>query len=179
MQVTMATSTKEADRDAALRRIAKALSTVGYALPGTLTVRAYSCGKANCRCKSDPAARHGPYAYWTRKVGSTTKTPGFSPMTSSRTTDSGSTTPAGPTSVVDEDQHWCRPLVVRSGGSSDLVPGGSVWRRDISGWRLVPRTGFEVDKKGDDGVLAPDGAEVEMPRLGGGVGCGVKVGDGP
>ena len=74
VQVTMATSTKEADRDAALRRIAKALSTVGYALPGTLTVRAYSCGKANCRCKSDPAARHGPYAYWTRKVGSTTKT---------------------------------------------------------------------------------------------------------
>jgi len=42
--------------------------------PRTLTVRAYACGKANCRCKSDPAARHGPYAYWTRKVGSTAKT---------------------------------------------------------------------------------------------------------
>ena len=70
----MATSKKEADRDAARRRIANELSTIGYALPGTLTVRAYACGKANCRCKSDPAARHGPYAYWTRKVGSTTKT---------------------------------------------------------------------------------------------------------
>lgn len=70
----MAKSTKAADRDAALRRIANELSTIGYALPGTLTVRAYACGKANCRCKSDPAARHGPYAYWTRKVGSTTKT---------------------------------------------------------------------------------------------------------
>ena len=70
----MAKSKKEADRDAARRRIANELSTIGYALPGTLTVRAYACGKANCRCKSDPAARHGPYAYWTRKVGSTTKT---------------------------------------------------------------------------------------------------------
>ncbi len=70
----MAKSKKEADRDAAVRRIANELSTIGYALPGTLTVRAYACGKANCRCKSDPAARHGPYAYWTRKVGSTTKT---------------------------------------------------------------------------------------------------------
>ena len=70
----MAKSKKEADRDAAVRRIANELSTIGYALPGTLTVRASSCGKANCRCKSDPEARHGPYAYWTRKVGSTTKT---------------------------------------------------------------------------------------------------------
>jgi len=70
----MAKSTKKSERDAARRRIARELSTIGYALPGTLTVRAYACGKANCRCKSDPAARHGPYAYWTRKVGSTTKT---------------------------------------------------------------------------------------------------------
>ncbi len=70
----MATAKKNAERDADRRRIAKELSALGYALPGTLTVRAYTCGKPNCRCKSDPAARHGPYAYWTRKVGSTTKT---------------------------------------------------------------------------------------------------------
>lgn len=70
----MAKSKKKSERDAARRRIARELSTIGYALPGTLTVRAYACGKANCRCKTDPAARHGPYAYWTRKVGSTTKT---------------------------------------------------------------------------------------------------------
>lgn len=70
----MAGSRKGTDRDAARRRIAEQLSRIGYALPGTLTVRAYACGKPNCRCKSDPSARHGPYAYWTRKVGSTTKT---------------------------------------------------------------------------------------------------------
>ena len=38
------------------RRIAKALSEIGFALPGSLTVRAYRCGKANCRCKAGATA---------------------------------------------------------------------------------------------------------------------------
>ena len=63
-----------ADRLQAQRRIAREIARVGYALPGTLTVRSYRCGKANCRCHSDPDALHGPYNYWTRKVGATTKT---------------------------------------------------------------------------------------------------------
>jgi hypothetical protein len=32
-------------------------------------VRAYACGKPNCRCHADPPALHGPYAGWTRKIG--------------------------------------------------------------------------------------------------------------
>jgi hypothetical protein len=33
---------------------------------GTLHVRTKTCGRANCRCARDPAARHGPYYEWTR-----------------------------------------------------------------------------------------------------------------
>ena len=56
------------------RRIATALSEIGFALPGSLTVRAYRCGKANCRCKREPPQLHGPYAFWTRKVNGKTMT---------------------------------------------------------------------------------------------------------
>lgn len=63
-----------ADRRGEQRRIVAELAKIGYALPGTLSVRAYRCGKANCRCHADPKALHGPYNYWTRKVGSVTKT---------------------------------------------------------------------------------------------------------
>jgi hypothetical protein len=70
----MATKKPGADRAAEQRRIVREIAKVGYALPGTLTVRAYRCGKANCRCHTDPAAMHGPYNYWSRKVGSVTKT---------------------------------------------------------------------------------------------------------
>jgi hypothetical protein len=70
----MATTKGGPDRLQAQRRIARELAEIGYALPGTLTVRAYRCGKANCACHTDPDALHGPYNYWTRKVGSRTKT---------------------------------------------------------------------------------------------------------
>ena len=46
----------------------------GFALPGTLMVRAYECGKPRCRCHTSPAARHGPYAERTRKIGGKTVT---------------------------------------------------------------------------------------------------------
>ncbi len=60
---------------AALDRIAAELAAVaGPALPGTLTVRSYACGKPNCRCHGDPPALHGPYAEWTRKIGGKTLT---------------------------------------------------------------------------------------------------------
>jgi len=50
------------------RRIAAALSEIDLALPGSLTVRAYRCGKAKCRCRGEPPQLHGPYAFWTRKI---------------------------------------------------------------------------------------------------------------
>ena len=59
---------------AAQARIATALAEVGFALPGSLTVKAYRCGKANCRCRADPPQLHGPYAFWTRKLDNKTVT---------------------------------------------------------------------------------------------------------
>lgn len=61
-------------RTARHQRIAKQLSEIGLALPGSLTVRAYPCGKANCRCKRDPPQLHGPYNFWTRKIDNKTVT---------------------------------------------------------------------------------------------------------
>jgi len=59
---------------AAQTRISKAMAEVGLALPGSLTVGAYRCGKANCHCRADPPQLHGPYALWTRKIDNKTVT---------------------------------------------------------------------------------------------------------
>ena len=67
-------------QQAARDRIAAELAaTAGYALPGTLTVRSYPCGKHDCRCHADPARLHGPYAEWTRKIGGKTVTRRLTP----------------------------------------------------------------------------------------------------
>jgi len=67
------------DQQAARYRIATELAAAGFALPGTLTVRAYACGKPSCRCHADPPRLHGPYAEWTRKIGGKTVTRRLSP----------------------------------------------------------------------------------------------------
>ena len=65
---------------AALDKItAELAAAAGPALPGTLVVRAYECGKPRCRCHASPAARHGPYAEWTRKIGGKTITRRLTP----------------------------------------------------------------------------------------------------
>jgi hypothetical protein len=56
------------------RRLVSALGEIGFALPGSLTVRAYRCGKQRCRCRGEPPQLHGPYAFWTRKVDGKTVT---------------------------------------------------------------------------------------------------------
>ena len=55
-------------------KLAVQLGQIGYALPGSLTVRVYRCGKANCCCHGDPPRLHGPYAFWTRKLNNKTVT---------------------------------------------------------------------------------------------------------
>ena len=60
------------DQQAARDRIATGLAAAGYALPGTLTVRSYACGKPACRCHADPPRLHGPYWQWTRKIAART-----------------------------------------------------------------------------------------------------------
>src|ERR1700722_15952000 len=56
------------------RTPAEIAATAGYALPGTLTIRSYACGKHDCRCHADPSRLHGPYAEWTRKIAGKTVT---------------------------------------------------------------------------------------------------------
>ncbi len=65
---------------AALDKItAELAAAAGPALPGTLTVRAYACGKQACRCHADPPQLHGPYAEWTRKINGKTVTRRLTP----------------------------------------------------------------------------------------------------
>jgi hypothetical protein len=64
---------------AARDRIAAELARADFALPGTLTVRAYACGKPGCRCHADPPRLHGPYAEWTRKIAGKTITRRLTP----------------------------------------------------------------------------------------------------
>jgi hypothetical protein len=68
-----------AQRAAFAKITAEIAAAAGPALPGTLTVRAYACGKPNCRCHADPPRLHGPYAEWTRKIGGTTVTRRLTP----------------------------------------------------------------------------------------------------
>ena len=48
-------------RTVALRR---ELAALDFVATGTLQTRTKLCGKPNCPCASDPAARHGPYHEW-------------------------------------------------------------------------------------------------------------------
>jgi len=66
-------------QQAARDKSAAQLAAAGFALPGTLTVRAYACGKPNCRCRADPPRLHGPYAEWTRKIDGKTVTRRLTP----------------------------------------------------------------------------------------------------
>ena len=58
---------------------AELAAAAGPALPGTLTVRSYACGKRRCRCHASPPELHGPYAEWTRKIGGKTVTRRLTP----------------------------------------------------------------------------------------------------
>lgn len=66
------TNRVNAERRAAERRIARALGQVGFALPGSVSVRHYRCGKTNCACHADPPRLHGPSIQWTRKINART-----------------------------------------------------------------------------------------------------------
>lgn len=58
----------EAQRD----KLASELSRVGFIWHGSINRRRLTCGRAGCKCHESPDARHGPYAYWTTKVGGKT-----------------------------------------------------------------------------------------------------------
>ena len=49
---------------ARIARIRDALGRINYLCSGTLLERTKMCGRPNCACAQDPAARHGPYFEW-------------------------------------------------------------------------------------------------------------------
>lgn len=49
---------------ARIERIRAKLPEFDLVCSGTLVRRMMTCGKPNCRCASDPDARHGPYWQW-------------------------------------------------------------------------------------------------------------------
>jgi hypothetical protein len=46
------------------RELRRQLGNLDFVASGTLTERMKTCGKPNCRCATDPSARHGPYYEW-------------------------------------------------------------------------------------------------------------------
>jgi len=61
--------------DQARAAIQAALGQIGFALPGTITIRHARCGgKPRCACAADPPSLHGPYIQWTRTVKGKTVT---------------------------------------------------------------------------------------------------------
>lgn len=58
-----------AERYAALKA---ELQGLGFVCVGSVQTRHLQCGKPTCGCHANPAGRHGPYHYWTRKIGGKT-----------------------------------------------------------------------------------------------------------
>ena len=52
-----------------IRRIQAHIARFDFVCSGTLLTRTKVCGKPNCRCATDPEARHGPYYEWSRREG--------------------------------------------------------------------------------------------------------------
>jgi hypothetical protein len=48
--------------------IRKAITSMDYLSSGTLHTRTKVCGRSNCRCATNPDARHGPYYEWNRRI---------------------------------------------------------------------------------------------------------------
>lgn len=60
------------DLEARYDRLRRRLARLGYLAVGTVTASRLPCGNPDCRCRRAPRFRHGPYYYWTTKVGGKT-----------------------------------------------------------------------------------------------------------
>jgi hypothetical protein len=67
-----AASARLASYERRYRDLAGQLAGIGYIASGSLAQRYNRCGKANCACHADPTRLHGPYWFWTAKVGGKT-----------------------------------------------------------------------------------------------------------
>jgi hypothetical protein len=58
--------------EAAYEGLKREILDLGYLCTGTILERLLTCGKRSCRCFQNPAGRHGPYLYWSTKIGGRT-----------------------------------------------------------------------------------------------------------
>jgi hypothetical protein len=49
------------------RELRRAINLMDFVASGTIHKRTKVCGRQNCRCATDPGARHGPYYEWSRR----------------------------------------------------------------------------------------------------------------
>ncbi len=61
------------------RQARQELHQLDYFLKGTVLKRMMKCGRPQCACHRDPAARHGPYFEWTYKAAGKTVNVKLSP----------------------------------------------------------------------------------------------------
>ena len=54
--------------------LARRIEDIGLILPGSIVKRYMRCGRSSCACHKDPPSLHGPYHYWSTKVGGKTVT---------------------------------------------------------------------------------------------------------
>jgi len=48
------------------QKLRRMIEKMDFVASGTIHVRTKVCGRKNCKCATDPDARHGPYHEWTR-----------------------------------------------------------------------------------------------------------------
>jgi len=56
------------------RALATELAGIGFVASGSVIAATTTCSTPGCRCRTDPARRHGPYWQWSRSVGGTRRT---------------------------------------------------------------------------------------------------------
>ena len=57
-----------------IRVLAGKLARIDFVLHGSVVEHYMKCGRAGCRCMSEPPVLHGPYHDWTRRVDGKTVT---------------------------------------------------------------------------------------------------------
>lgn len=57
-----------------VRQLAAQLARTGFLVKGSVIQHFARCGHPACRCRRDPAQRHGPYYRWSTKVAGKTVT---------------------------------------------------------------------------------------------------------
>ena len=63
-----------AELSARCRTLARELADIGFVARGSVISATTTCSSKGCRCRVDPARRHGPYWQWSRSGGGVTRT---------------------------------------------------------------------------------------------------------